>query len=151
MTAFLEMAVNYSGRYKEKLAKLSEPLGLTFGINYFFYLYITSRHECCFVGTNADLIQDYFDQQMHHYNPFFKHPENINTGVYLYDSVKYKTFQRSMHYLEERYNTKHSCLLTRKDTHGVHIYGFSVPAYRQDHDCLLINRSAAFKTVHKVF
>ena len=140
MTTFTEMAEKYGSRYQAKLAKFVEPLRSLLGINYFFYLYISSGRRCSFVASNTELAQDYVDQKMHFYNPFFTQSSEVASGLYLYDAVKHGKFQNSMEYLEEKYNTKHSCLYTRKERDGTCVYGFSVPKQSIERQNLLINQ-----------
>lgn len=151
MSSFQAMAANYSGKYKHKLLRLAEPLFQTLGINYFFYLYIANDRNCSFMGTNVDLIQHYLDEKMHHCNPFFTQTDQVKTGVYLYDSVQHSDFKTTMQCLENKYDTKHSCLMTRKVPQGAIIYGFALPAKRKEMESMLINQAPLLRRFIQYF
>jgi DNA-binding CsgD family transcriptional regulator len=127
-----EILQRYSCKHKDLLEKLKSPLAQAFGINYFFYWYISHEQKSACLGTNPELIYDYFAQNMHLTNPFFLHVKEVKTGLYFYDAVKHTPFQNSMDYLEKRYNAKHRCIVTQKERHGLSIYGFSIPATHSD-------------------
>lgn len=149
MTTFSEMTARYSGHYKNRLKKLSDPLLVTFGINYFFYLSISKSRECTFIGTHPDLIDDFFESKMHLCHPLFHPSVDIDPGIYLYDSVKQLSFQETMKTLENRYKTKHSCLLTRKEPLRDIIYGFAIPSAEREKEPLLLNHSSLlFQFIH---
>jgi DNA-binding CsgD family transcriptional regulator len=141
MTQFSEMTAKFSGYYQSKLKRLADPLRVTFGINYFFYLSISKSRECTFIGSNADLVGDFFDSKMHLCHPLFHPAADIDSGLYLYDSVQEQSFQQTMQALEERYNAKHSCLLTRKEPSRDIIYGFALPSAQKENEILLLNHS----------
>ena len=142
MTTFSEMTSKYSGKHKRKLQKIAEPLWHTFGINYFFYLSISKDRTCSFIGTNAELVDDFFDSKMHLSHPLFCPTAKIASGVYLYDSITQKPFQETMQELERRYNAKHSCMLTKNEEGASIIYGFALPSERKNNDLLLVNHAA---------
>lgn len=145
MSTFQELTLQYSGFYKNQLKRLAEPLFQTFGINYFFYLFISKNRTCHFLGTHIDLIQHYFDEKMHHCHPLMVHTDQVKDGLYLYDSVQHKDFQTSMDLLEKRYDTKHSALITQNNSEGCKIYGFSVPSSRKNYESLIINNAGLLR------
>lgn len=120
-----------------------QPLALAFGVNYFFYWYVSYDQKSCAIGTNDELIQEYFDQSFYLQHPLFCHVRQVKTGIYIYDDVRSDEFQSSFHYLEKRYDAKHRAMLARKDDHGVHIYGFSIPSQREDAPYLYISEKKA--------
>lgn len=138
--SFFEMVTNFSGRYREKLKRLSEPLLQTFGINYFYYIHLSPDNKASFIGTIPDLLADYLDRGMEKYNPFFKHSQALSSGVCLYDAVQHERFQESMNYLMTKYDTKHCCILAKRNDDGVGIYGFSVPHKSAGNGMILINQ-----------
>ena len=150
MTSFHEMAL-VSGKHKDKLKRLAEPIYLTFGINYYFYLNITHARQCSFIGSDPDLVQHYFNENMHHDNPFFTKTHQVKTGLYLYDSVQQSDFQTAMETLEKKYNAKHCCLITHKDQEGCRIYGFAVPSKQRNCESLMINHPSLIKEFTNFF
>ena len=151
MYNLLEATSQFSIKYQTQISKLCDPLFTHFEINYFFYLYISYQAECCVLGTNIDLVQHYFDLDMHKSNPFFTECKQTKTGVYLYDSVKEDGFQSDMQLLEKKYNTKHSCLLVEKEKNGCQIYGFALPTHAVSRESLLINQASLLKQFTSYF
>lgn len=142
---YQEMVDRYSGKYHQKLMKVCEPFFKTFGINYFFHQSNTPDGLYHGIGTHPDFLHFYFDQRQHECNPFITQFDQLKSGIYFYDSVCEKEFQKTMQNATDKYNLKHSLVLMEKDLDRCNQFGFSIPPDRVDIQSLVINELPLFK------
>lgn len=151
MKKFYEHSVEFTEKYNNNLKKVCEPLFNFFGMNYFFYAYISYNLKCCVIGTHIDLVQHYLCERLFRYNPFLILPQNLKTGVYLYSSVADNKFQTSITNVEQKFRVRHNCIITQQDKEGCHTYGFASPIDHFGKENLIVNQNALFKQFIKYF
>ena len=151
MSHFTSIIENFSGKHKNKINKLCEPLFNSFGINYFFHQGLTRDGYLYCIGSHLDLMLHYADLKLYECNPFLTRFQELDTGTYLYDSVNDSDFQDSMRLLEKKYNTKHSCIIMEKDAYRCNEYGFTIPSNCKQTESLLINQKPLLKRFIQYF
>lgn len=144
MSTFTEMALQ-SAYLAPKMQQFQRLLIDAFGINYFFYSYVSQEKRCYFVGSNPDLVAHYASENMFQHNPFFTCSDQMTSGLYFYQSVREEAFQTSMTDIENKYNAKHVLLLVRRESNGVHYYGFAQKPKMKSIDSLLVNHIPLLK------
>jgi DNA-binding CsgD family transcriptional regulator len=146
MSIFFERNEAFSKKHNKRLLTLCEPLFCTFGVRKFFYQYTSNDGGFNFLGTHTELMDYYFERELHHATPFMTQFESLQTGLYMMNSVKNSKYQTALQAVEEKFKIKHSFSLVKNDGKFCHQFGFYIPSDQQGVEALLLNEMAMIKS-----
>jgi DNA-binding CsgD family transcriptional regulator/ribosomal protein L25 (general stress protein Ctc) len=77
----LQMNEDFSGKFREKIKKIAEPLLRCFKCDYFIFYQVTNKGGMNYVSTDIEALSQYFGNDYHKFDRQLRLPEKFVSGV----------------------------------------------------------------------
>lgn len=116
----------YTTNLSNKFQRLSEVLKTTFGLDGFWYTYLSPEGDFFQIGNHPGVGETYFGNELHLENPFFCHPDNYTNNIPLItNDLKYKEFHLAQKKVQSLYGFQNFLCIPKKEGAHLHLFLFS--------------------------
>lgn len=128
MNDIFNLIDNFSGKYHDRLLKITEPLRQHFGITYFAYQRVTHQGEWMIVGNNPEWLTYSAGNQFYKHDPSLVNPTFYQSG-YCFPAVhKDPDFQNTLARASvELFDLNHALAIVEKTVQGCDYYFLAAP------------------------
>lgn len=116
----------YSSSLSNKYQKLSEVLQRTFGLNGFWYTYLSSDGSFFQIGNHPSVGETYFGNNLFLENPYFCHPDNYQHNfLTITNDIKQEGFHTAQKVVQKSHGFSNFLCIPKKERGNAHVFGFS--------------------------
>ena len=115
----------YRSELSAKMKKLSMPLDTTFGLDVFWYHVNGADGSYSFAGNCPEITEFYYGNNLHHHNPYLRHPDNYRTGAVLPFCTSDPEYLRTQLATHDRFGMGQTLLIMLKEDSVCHHFGFA--------------------------
>lgn len=136
----------YKDRLSSKLTKLAEPLNTYFGLDGFFYTYLSPKGEFFQIGNRADVGETYFSNELYQANPLFCHPDNyLSLQSVITDDLHHDPFHTAQDLIKNSYGFKNFYCIPKFENGCVHLFMFTSSNRRLPLNSIFLENSYALE------
>lgn len=122
MMDLIELVQKGSGKYKNKISNLIEPLAVIYGIDAYAYYRIDPQGFISYLSNFPERAETYFAKQAYLDNPFLRHPSLLENSFIIAEGVEDPDFRKGQHSLEPEYYFGSYLLILEKEVGSIHAH-----------------------------
>lgn len=127
MSSYVEMIRAVSGKYNDKVKRLTSELFSHFNLNSFWYNKISDRGTIAALASHMHWTEYFGWEKMYAKYPFLRHSRSIQPGVRLLKDVDHAPLRDVLSSCKDKYDMSFLFSITNKTEDGIEEFGFASP------------------------
>lgn len=123
----LDVTVQYTRKFNNKVKRICSPLFSHLGFNAFLYHYISNDGHATSFGSDIPTFEYYYYNNLYLVNPFVRHPSYFQTSIQLVSDVNDAAYQETIKCQSDAYDIAYRVIFFEKLEHGCQGFSFATP------------------------